>query len=571
MSMGSDREWLAERVLDVDGWLRGLPTTEVIMSDQIPYWVKIGREKQAYTQTELLTGRGRRGEKHLERHPGMSQKIGRADVEGEAVPQTRQRGDADAEKFRVTYEAAQCLSNLWSDGGELSVRQLKPVLVFPGAYARLSNIGEDGCFRKTERFVVKRKEIVRPQGSKAGSLMSGWRQLRDHGTDFEKELVNKFDIYQQPAGFCDGVIVSWTAEARAAEVPQCLHVRDAFAAGWAESSMRANFLCQSLQVMIAGKMTPVMQLTDTDVSAVMKRASELKKKEILGENRERAQALGCKNPEVRCSKVDMLRICLAGHERVEKLNAETKNLLAGLRRNGFLRWKPDVNKKRLVRIDEVYPKMKQNMPERSHRVPESWWRRRDDKGFDGGKRPEVPPLKELGRRLKKDDDMIDMFPAQEPDELTKLHAWDEHKMKNEGHPEIQLDLEPSCEDELSALRPAALSLAVKARDAARVESILNRSERPKHLKCEMKGAKMKKMKARCKRRLMRKLRKRNIKDWRAEAVSYLGRYSRAQLLSALVPEALMKPNKRLVKKAEDSLFLGVSNGFQWVSQGPLDF
>ena len=396
MSMGSDRKWLEERVLDVDGWLKGLPTTEVIMSDQIPYWVKIGREKQLYTQTELLTGQGRRGEKHLERRPGMSQKLVRADVESEAVAQTRQRGDADAEKFRVTYEAAQCLSNLWSDGGELSVRQLKPVLVFPGAYARLSNIGEDGCFRKTERFVVKGKETVRPQGSKAGGLMSSWRQLRDHGTEFEKELVNKFDIYQQPAGFCDGVIVSWTTEARAAEVPQCLHVRDAFAAGWAESSMRANFLSQCLQVMIAGKMTPVMQLTDTDVSAVMKRASDRKKQDILGENRERAQARGEKCPVVKCSKVDMLRICLAGHERVEKLNAETNNLLAGLRRNGFLRWKPDVKTKRLVRIDEVYPKMKQNMPERSHRVPESWWRRRDEAGFDGGKRPEVPSLKEFG-------------------------------------------------------------------------------------------------------------------------------------------------------------------------------
>ena len=58
MSMGSDRKWLEERVLDVDGWLKGLPTTEVIMSDQIPYWVKIGREKQLYTQTELLTDQG---------------------------------------------------------------------------------------------------------------------------------------------------------------------------------------------------------------------------------------------------------------------------------------------------------------------------------------------------------------------------------------------------------------------------------------------------------------------------------------------------------------------------------
>ena len=62
-------------------------------------------------------------------------------------------------------------------------------------------------------------------------------------------------------------------------------------------------------------------------------------------------------------------------------------------------------------------------------------------------------MKELGRRMKSEDEMIDMFPAQEADEKIKLHAWDEHKMTSEGAPEIQLDLEPAAEDELSALRP----------------------------------------------------------------------------------------------------------------------
>ena len=139
-----------------------------------------------------------------------------------------------------------------------------------------------------------------------------------------------------------------------------------------------------VQVMIAGKMTPVMQLTGTDVTAVMKKASEVKKMEILTEKRERAQARGEKSPNGSCSKVDMLRICLAGHAAAEKLNAETNNLLAGVRRNGFLRWKPDVKSGRLVRADEAYPKMKTDMPERSHRLPESWWVRRGGAGFEGG-------------------------------------------------------------------------------------------------------------------------------------------------------------------------------------------
>ena len=106
-------------------------------------------------------------------------------------------------------------------------------------------------------------------------------------------------------------------------------------------------------------------------------------------------------------------------------------------------------------------------------------------------------MKELGRRLKSEDEMIDMFPAQEADEKIKLHAWDEHKMKSEGAPEIQLDLEPAVEDELSALRPAALSAAVQAREAARVERILMGSEAPKLLKGELKSKKMRKIKAKC--------------------------------------------------------------------------
>ena len=147
--------------------------------------------------------------------------------------------------------------------------------------------------------------------------------------------------------------------------------------------MRAHFLSQCLQAMIAGKMTPALQLTDTDVAAVMKRASEVKKRDMMSESRERAQARGEKSPATSCSKVDMLRFCLAGHETVEELNAETNYLLAGVRRNGFLRCKPYVKNRRLVRADEAYPKMKKGMHERSPRIPESWWMRRDGAVLEG--------------------------------------------------------------------------------------------------------------------------------------------------------------------------------------------
>ena len=144
LSMGSDKKWLAERVIDVDKWLENLSKTRVLMSDQIPYWVKIGRLRALYDLHEVQKRKKLEAD---EERPGLGHRVPRREMdEDDPVEQTRQKGQSDDEKYRVTYEACQCLDGLWTDG-PLSVRQLKPVVVFPGAYARLSNIREDGTFK----------------------------------------------------------------------------------------------------------------------------------------------------------------------------------------------------------------------------------------------------------------------------------------------------------------------------------------------------------------------------------------------------------------------------------------
>ena len=72
--------------------------------------------------------------------------------------------------------------------------------------------------------------------------------------------------------------------------------------------MRSAFLSHCIHVMIAGKMTPVLQLTDTDVVAVMKRAAEREERCILQERRDRAEANGELRASTKCTKVEMLRI-----------------------------------------------------------------------------------------------------------------------------------------------------------------------------------------------------------------------------------------------------------------------
>ena len=129
--------------------------------------------------------------------------------------------------------------------------------------------------------------------------------------------------------------VKWIIEHRQSEAPQSVHVRDAYAAGYSMSAQRASFLAMSLMSCIAGKMTCVMQLTDTDVAFPLKKAAEQEKRRILSERRDEARAQGGDvRPRLRTTREDMLRVALAGHERVERVNAESSLLLAGLRRNG---------------------------------------------------------------------------------------------------------------------------------------------------------------------------------------------------------------------------------------------
>ncbi len=90
--------------------------------------------------------------------------------------------------------------------------------MFPGQYGRLSNISAEGTFIEDELLVLKGKEIVRRAGESCGSLMCKWRELRDTGTSEERDLLSKFEIYQQPAGIVDGILVrdvrntSWSTQ-----------------------------------------------------------------------------------------------------------------------------------------------------------------------------------------------------------------------------------------------------------------------------------------------------------------------------------------------------------------------
>ena len=154
-------------------------------------------------------------------------------------------------------------------------------LVVPGTHARLSNIDEDGLLIEDEVFMVKGKQKVRKARTSAGILMRSWRKLRDEGDEEVRALLRDIEVMQQPAAFCDGVIIAWIAEMRMKEgYSRVISVRDMFAGGLSESCKRMSIVCGQLLSFIMGKMTPVMQLTDITVAFVLKKFIEAAKTEL---------------------------------------------------------------------------------------------------------------------------------------------------------------------------------------------------------------------------------------------------------------------------------------------------
>ena len=330
--------------------------------------------------------------------------------------------------------------------------------------------------------------------------------------------------------------VKWIVELRQREAPQSIHVRDAYAAGYSMSAKRASFLAMSLMSMIAGKLTCILQLADTEVAAPLKRASELEKKKIMSQRRDEAVARGeGERPRIMATREDMLRVALAGHEQVEKLNAETGLLLSGLRRNGFLHWRPRPSERRLVRMSDVAPELCKKRPEKSHRIPESWWADREPAGYNGEGRPEVPSLSGLGKHLKKPEDMMDDCPEQEPNEKVELHCTGRAMTHGETD-DVELEL-----DEDADLNVDMVRAQWRVNEAVRFETLLSKMRAQDSVAAKPGGkvrlSKLKKRKVRLVRKMMRQTEKRSMVEWRGEIVAQYGRYSRKQLMSALVPEA----------------------------------
>ena len=105
-----------------------------------------------------------------------------------------------------------------------------------------------------------------------------------------------------------------------------------------------------------------------------------------------------------CGPRRLLRIAHAAHMHAVRLNEEQNLVLAGLRRNGMLSFRPRLSEKRLVRSDTQA--LCRGLPEGSHRYPKEWLRDRYSWQDEDGK-PLAPSWAKCGPGVETAEGMED--------------------------------------------------------------------------------------------------------------------------------------------------------------------
>ena len=166
---------------------------------------------------------------------------------------------------------------------------------------------------------------------------------------------------------------------------------------------RASWLAHEAPAWIGAKMTASLQLTDTDFAFVAKAACKRAQDEMKKSMRELAIREG-KVANFKHGPYEVLQLAFEAHSHCAEVATKNNLVLAGLRRNGMLSWRPVPEEKRFARSDSQ-PWAK-TLLEGSHRYPSSWLRSRYDWVHEDG--PEEPQWGKCGKHAAKIEDMADI-------------------------------------------------------------------------------------------------------------------------------------------------------------------
>ena len=430
-------------------------------------------------------------------------------------------GHSGEERFRITYEARQLLSNLLGSAEEAVTGLVgKGLLVVPGQWARLSNISADGKWLKTERFKIGAKEIVHSQGASVGRILEAYRKVRAS----HPELVAQLDIMSQPAANVDSVILSWCIEEQATEHPCSLWQRDCFSSVFSESATKAMALAQQVSCLVAAKCTSKLQITDSDFAKQFKSLVRKKLIELRHEFQHQPQPLG-KDAVFRVGALQIVQAVVSAQEAMSQKNAEDQWVLRAAVRNGILAWRPNLQKGCLEELCAQPWAAEMKLSMGSKRIPAQWFADRL-KWLTENKVPQKPDwnLSDSARNI------------------ADLLRWDYYNPLEDAendNPE-GLDLEGDLAEDLQLEAENSLALRLHPtlrRQAARRAAEKGFQEHREKLRRHTKDRKQRQ-------KLRTQLRQTFVKSVRER----LSNTSRQEVLSGLVPQTAGKPEAKAKPK-----------------------
>ena len=283
-----EKEELKDYVADVATFQKMRKDTSLVFSDEIPLWIKIGLLKTIFADWEMeADARTKRARTERNAKRGQaSQKLDTDEApQGEMAEGgemgsnegcTQRRGaERVGEKCRITFEARQMITGYFSGKADEIKGHILPsaIIVKCSGWANLQNIKDDYTFKATQRFMVGDHEILHEEGKKT-TLMRSYVDLRKKKPDLFKDIL----VYGQPSAWLDEITNAWLIEDLGERCSQCIHQRDLFGVMLTQSSRKKMRLYSHVPSWIGAKMTPVLQITDTDFAFIMKAAAERRKR-----------------------------------------------------------------------------------------------------------------------------------------------------------------------------------------------------------------------------------------------------------------------------------------------------
>ena len=341
-------------------------------------------------------------------------------------------------------------------------------------------------------------------------------------------MLERIEVMQQPSGFQDSIVSKWRIESQAGS--QRLTSRDLNSSYLSEHARKASHLAHEVCHFEGGKITAVIQPTDTDVAFSFKAFCTREQMALKRELRDNAIAenTAC---VLKCGPYEVLRIVHNAFLRLEQQNAEKGNLLACLRRNGFLAYRPDWEKRCLR---PVVGELAEKLPMGNHRMPSKWIEHRYDWVDDNGVPAEADWSKDCGPGVKDIEDMEDPTQHGPFESKVKLSCYD--KVIKEPHIEFSGDVDISAE--LPDVVPASVEIksGVVERRRTAIDQYLTK-HKPSPETAVKKAARAK----------IKAAYKVLLPAWRAEMREL--KVSRKQLLEHLVPAAGQKNKAQAIEAA----------------------